>query len=73
LVEKLRASRNPKREEDAACLTERFPPDSKQGDPTNLGTVAAVEPQTSGGVSEQASGASDGDGCERRHGSEGGR
>jgi len=48
LAQRLRTSPNAERQERATCLTEQFPPASRQGVPTDMGAATAAEPQASG-------------------------
>ena len=72
LAQRLGTSRNAEPQERAACLTEQFPPASREEVPTDLGGAAAAKPQASGGAAGQTPGTPDGDKGERRHGFMGG-
>ena len=69
LAQRLETSRNAEpQEERAACLTEQFPPASREEVPTDLlGGAAAAEPQASGGAAGQTPPTPDGDKGEQRH------
>ena len=70
---RLRTSRNAERQERAACLTEQFPPASRQRVPTDMGGATAAEPQASGGAAEQTPETPDGGTNEQQYGFTGGR